>query len=1057
MARRLNLTRNQLASFCKDFEQVRQFELLFAAVNSLLDSANDGANLAPPVMENVTVIGDDTGSGNLAPPTAESITYIQNVIGSDALAPENQENNSVKTDYIDFDREAPVVSTPGRLWWDENEKTAVLALSGGNVELHLGQEELQDCYNGTGATLAKGTVVQVTGAQGNRLRIAKAQANTEATSVHTFGFVDESIASGAEGFVINSGLIRNLNTINDSEGNALTAGDTLYLSTSVAGGYTRVKPVAPDQLVIVGFAVRISATVGSIFVKVDNGYEIEELHNVKVTAPVLAGSLLIYDDTLDVWKNAQITGGSNVTVTNGDASITISAAGGPVSADATASDVINVSSQVLYGVDPSVAGDLITEAGGKILQEDGSKIILDSAAPSDQIIFWDDSAGKLTHLGTSAPIQITGTNLEHATSGAAAATYGSATQVSQVTVDTFGHVTSAGNVTISGVTPSAHASTHQHGGSDEVATATAAPNAIPKADAAGQLAAGWMPALTGDVTTTAGSTSTTIANDAVTYAKIQNVGANSVLARAAATAGDVGEVPIAASQLLGRGSTGDVAAITLGTNLSMSGTTINATGGGSVTIGVSAADVLSVTGSQIDGVDPNADRIVFWDDSAGKLTYLTAGTNLSISGTSLNASVSFPNNFGTIAVAGQSNVVADVDSDTLNLAASNMVSITTTPASDTVTINVPLLTGDVTTTSAGAATIAANAVDNTKLNDMAAGTIKGNNTGASADPIDLNATQVTAMLNTFTSTLKGLAPFSGGGTTNYLRADGTWQAPPGNVSIGASADAVLSASGGTIDAVSPAKNKLVAWNQTALELRYAEPVNGLSLTGDILDWTGGTATLGVTLVAGSLTTTPLKFQSGTLNTTPVAGAVEFNSAFHATPNTTTGRGYLSPNFGYWQNAAGSAIGSAGVTVDYFPATSSINLEANATYEIQAFAYFLKTTAGTVAWRWLASQLCDVLVSTYIGTAATGFTTTATTAAPITGSAAIRSNTTLTHAATASLTTAVYHAHTLQLRVETGTSACNLRLQLTPSAGSITPQIGSYYRVIKIQTSGSFAL
>jgi hypothetical protein len=62
---------------------------------------------------------------------------------------------------------------------------------------------------------------------------------------------------------------------------------------------------------------------------------------------------------------------------------------------------------------------------------------------------------------------------------------------------------------------------------------------------------------------------------------MQNVGANSVLARAAGTSGDVGEVSLAASQLLGRGASGDVAAITLGTNLSMSGTTLNASGGGS--------------------------------------------------------------------------------------------------------------------------------------------------------------------------------------------------------------------------------------------------------------------------------------------------------------------------------------------------------------------------------------------------------------------------------------------------------------------------------------------
>jgi hypothetical protein len=85
----------------------------------------------------------------------------------------------------------------------------------------------------------------------------------------------------------------------------------------------------------------------------------------------------------------------------------------------------------------------------------------------------------------------------------------------------------------------------------------------------------------GDITVSSGGTVMTIDNDVVTYAKMQNVGANSVLARAAGTSGDVGEVSLAASQLLGRGASGDVAAITLGTNLSMSGTTLNASGGGS--------------------------------------------------------------------------------------------------------------------------------------------------------------------------------------------------------------------------------------------------------------------------------------------------------------------------------------------------------------------------------------------------------------------------------------------------------------------------------------------
>lgn len=92
------------------------------------------------------------------------------------------------------------------------------------------------------------------------------------------------------------------------------------------------------------------------------------------------------------------------------------------------------------------------------------------------------------------------------------------------------------------------------------------------------------------------------------------------------------------------------------------------------------------------------------------------------------------------------------------------------------------------------AKIANSSVTNAKLANMAANTLKGNNTGAPAAPADLTATQVTALLDVFTTTLKGLAPASGGGTTNFLRADGTWAAPPGGggtvTSVGAGAGLV---------------------------------------------------------------------------------------------------------------------------------------------------------------------------------------------------------------------------------------------------------------------------
>jgi len=73
--------------------------------------------------------------------------------------------------------------------------------------------------------------------------------------------------------------------------------------------------------------------------------------------------------------------------------------------------------------------------------------------------------------------------------------------------------------------------------------------------------------------------------------------------------------------------------------------------------------------------------------------------------------------------------------------------------------------------------VAPNGITNALLAQIPTLTIKGNNTGGTANVIDLTVAQVTAMLNNFTSLLKGLVPASGGGTVNFLRADGTFVDP----------------------------------------------------------------------------------------------------------------------------------------------------------------------------------------------------------------------------------------------------------------------------------------
>lgn len=209
-------------------------------------------------------------------------------------------------DYVQFDTAITPTPAIGKIGWDDADGTLQFGLRGGNVNLQIGQEEVHLAVNKSNVALALGDVVSILGAQGNRISVTRAQANTETVSSHTFGFCAEAIGNNQTGFIITSGVLRGLNTLTDSEGHTLLDGDTLYLSPNVPGGYTKVKPIAPDNLVILGFVVRVNANVGQIFVKVDNGYELDELHNVRAANPQ-DKDVLAWNAALQVWDDANVS------------------------------------------------------------------------------------------------------------------------------------------------------------------------------------------------------------------------------------------------------------------------------------------------------------------------------------------------------------------------------------------------------------------------------------------------------------------------------------------------------------------------------------------------------------------------------------------------------------------------------------------------------------------------------------------------------------------------------------------------------------------------------
>ena len=175
--------------------------------------------------------------------------------------------------------------------------------------------------NAESITITRGQVVYAFGATGNRMSVKLAYNTADATSAKTIGIVsDASIAANGTGIITMVGTVDGLTL------GAYAEGDQLYLGAT-AGSVTNVKPYAPNHLVYVGIVERANNGNGELYVRVQNGYELNELHDVQITTPPSAGALLVYDATNALWKAARLTAGTNIAITNADASVTVGITG----------------------------------------------------------------------------------------------------------------------------------------------------------------------------------------------------------------------------------------------------------------------------------------------------------------------------------------------------------------------------------------------------------------------------------------------------------------------------------------------------------------------------------------------------------------------------------------------------------------------------------------------------------------------------------------------------------------------------------------------------------
>jgi len=301
--------------------------------NSLIDSVNllirDSIAAFTPLTEGygINIIGDSINIDttviftqsdtitlsnriNLKLNTSDTITLSNRIDtklnASDTASLSNRIDTKLDTIYVNYQTNVDVVTNKDTINIIPLTEGFGINIIGDSINidsaviLETQQKQIAYVKNQSGVTIYKGQAVYSSGSSGSNKLVTLASSNTESSSSKTFGVVEtDSIPNGSHGYVITFGLLSGINT------NALTEGSSVYLSNT-SGQLTTTKPQAPLHLVTIGVCIRQQQNNGSIFVKIQNGFEFDELHDVRLTTPVDKASIY-YNLSEKLWRDTTAT------------------------------------------------------------------------------------------------------------------------------------------------------------------------------------------------------------------------------------------------------------------------------------------------------------------------------------------------------------------------------------------------------------------------------------------------------------------------------------------------------------------------------------------------------------------------------------------------------------------------------------------------------------------------------------------------------------------------------------------------------------------------------
>jgi len=273
---------------------------------------------------------------------------------------------------------------------------------------------ITNVYNSTGSTIPKGSVVYISGRHSSNLpTIALAQGNNEENSYKTFALVENDIETSNQGVVIQAGKIENLNLPTSS----YTDGDVVYLSPTTPGGITTTKPLAPYHICKIGSITRAHPTFGSIEIKIENGWQLDELSDVQIAAVPADSTILQFSRVDSLWHDVSINNAIGTKYLKPSDTTSLS---NRINVKLNASDTSSLSSRINTKLNSSdstiyqtkfrsdsartntytaIAGKftLPSLTSGSVLFSDGTTI-----AQKNSNFFWDNTNNRLG-LGTTSP------------------------------------------------------------------------------------------------------------------------------------------------------------------------------------------------------------------------------------------------------------------------------------------------------------------------------------------------------------------------------------------------------------------------------------------------------------------------------------------------------------------------------------------------------------------------------------------------------------------------------------------------------------------------------